>query len=100
MRYTTWKRDKQGKAKVRRHGFQMVPDFSGTAHAYCGETLPAASADLLTFHEEPKRESMQKGYITLSRFEFVGNMLISQPCAPMLFRQGPLPGPNLLMEFL
>ena len=28
-----WTRDRDGYAKVRRRGFQLVPDFSGTAHS-------------------------------------------------------------------
>ena len=34
-----WSRDSDNNARVRRKGFQIVPDFGGTAHAYCGESL-------------------------------------------------------------
>jgi hypothetical protein len=30
---------------VRRRGFELVPDFSGTAHSYIGCTLAAANVD-------------------------------------------------------
>ena len=43
-----WTPDQAGAAgavKVRRHGFPLSPDFSGTAHSYTGATLPAAIAD-------------------------------------------------------
>ena len=43
---------------------------------------------------------MWKAYINISRVEKADGLLIAQPFAPMLFRQGPLPGPTLLMEFL
>ena len=42
-----WYRDKFQQAPVRRRGFQLVPDFAGTAHAYCGETLEKCKGDLL-----------------------------------------------------
>ena len=38
-RYVTWTRDANNQATVRRRGFILVPDFAGTAHAYCGSTL-------------------------------------------------------------
>ena len=38
-RYVTWTRDANNNATVRRKGFILVPDFAGTAHAYCGSTL-------------------------------------------------------------
>ena len=34
------------------------------------------------------------GYISLSRVEMADNSLLAQPFAPMLFRQGPQPGPQ------
>ena len=32
----TWNLDRDQQAHVRRYGFPIVPDFGGTAHAYCG----------------------------------------------------------------
>eukprot|EP00973_Karenia_brevis_P009747 1316160-Karenia_brevis.AAC.1 len=40
------------------------------------------------------------GYISISRVEKVDNFLLAQAFPPMLFRQGPQPGPQLLMEYL
>ena len=48
-----WSRDGASKAPVSRKGFQIVPDFGGTAHAYCGESLDAAIGDLLEWHHKP-----------------------------------------------
>ena len=31
-----WSLDQQGARKIKRYGFPIVPDFGGTAHAYCG----------------------------------------------------------------
>ena len=45
-----WSRDAAGNAKVRRTGFPIVPDFGGTAHAFCGDTLKASIGDLLAWH--------------------------------------------------
>ena len=42
-----WTVDQAGQVKVIRHGFPIVPDFGGTAHAYCGGTLDAEIGDLL-----------------------------------------------------
>ena len=42
-----WYRDKLKQAPVRRRGFQLVPDFAGTAHAYCGDTLHKCKGELL-----------------------------------------------------
>ncbi len=42
-----WSLDKQGFVKVNRWGVPLVPDFGGTAHAYCGTTMEGAMGDLL-----------------------------------------------------
>ena len=41
---------------MRRHGFQLVPDFSGTAHSYTGYTLASAIGDCLQGDRKPRRE--------------------------------------------
>ena len=56
--YKIWSRDKDLNAKVRRKGFEVVPDFGGTAHAYCGESLEVATGDLFEWHRHPTHESM------------------------------------------
>ena len=96
--YKIWSRDKTLNAKVRRKGFEVVPDFGGTAHAYCGESLEVATGDLLEWHRRPSHESMLRAYIIKSRVRDVANLLIVQPFSPVLFRQGVLPGPDLLLR--
>ncbi len=54
----------------------------------------------MAYDVTPTRGNMLKGYCILSRVQSADGLLIAQPYAPMLFRQGPLPGPHLLMEVL
>jgi hypothetical protein len=56
--------------------------------------------DCLSFGAKPSRDDVLKGYVGISRAKNAEDLLIAQPFAPMLFRQGPLPGPKLLVEFL
>ena len=95
-----WSLDKAGAVKIQRFGFPIIPDFGGTAHAYCGSTLPAALGDLLPWWHKPRLEDMLKGYIIKSRVKETQDILIAQPYSPHLFRQGVLPGPQLLLDTL
>ena len=95
-----WSLDKAGAIKLKRFGFPIVPDFGGTAHAYCGSTLDAAIGDCLSWDERPRREGMLRAYIIKSRVRGAENMLIAQAYSPHLFRQGMLPGPQLLLDVL
>ena len=83
-----WSSDRNGTIRLKRFGFPIVPDFGGTAHAYCGSTLPAAIGDCLSWDERPRREDMLRAYIIKSRVRQAENMLIVQPYSPHLFRQG------------
>ena len=96
--YKIWSRHKDLNAKVRRKGFEVVPDFGGTAHAYCGENLEVATGDLLEWHRHQTHESMLRACNIKSRVRDVANLLIVQPYSPVLFRQGVLPGPDLLLR--
>ena len=95
-----WSLDKAGAVKIQRFGFPIIPDFGGTAHAYCGSTLPAALGDLLPWWHKPRLEDMLKGYIIKSRVKETQDILIAQPYSPHLFRQGVLPGPQLHLDTL
>ena len=95
-----WSLDKAGSIKLNRFGFPIVPDFGGTAHAYCGSTLDAAIGDCLSWDERPRRDAMLRAYIIKSRIREAENMLIVQPYSPHLFRQGMLAGPRLLLDVL
>ena len=48
-----WSVDKGEDVRVLRIGFRVVPDFGGTAHAYCCSTLDACIGDLLDWHTRP-----------------------------------------------
>ena len=97
--FRPWHLDKAGNNRIRRFGFQLVPDFSGTAHSYVGYTLKAALADCLSWDTAPTRDHMLRSYCTMSRTCTADTLLVMQPFAPMLFRQGELPGPHLMMEY-
>ena len=56
--FTPWHLDKAGNNRIRRFGFQLVPDFSGTAHSYVGYILKAALADCLAWDATPNRDHM------------------------------------------
>ena len=79
-------------------GFPLVPDFGGTAHAYCGSTLDAAVGDLLPWFKKPTWEDMRRAYIIKSRVRDASELLVVQPYSPALFMQGDLPGPDLRFE--
>ena len=95
-----WSLDANGQVKVRRFGFPIVPDFGGTAHAYCGSTLDACIGDLLPWYHRPRRDDALRAYIVMSRVQDVSDILLAQPYSPQLFRQGVLPGPDLLQKVL
>jgi hypothetical protein len=96
----TWFRDGACNAPVFRLGFPVVPDFAGTIHSYTGETLPAGIVDCLSVEDTPRPEDQLKSNIGIARMTAADGLLLAQPFAPMLFRQGPQQGPTLLMQFL
>ena len=95
-----WSLDSAGALKIMRSGFPVVPDFGGTAHAYCGSTMAAAIGDLLPWYKKPQLADMLKAYIIKSRVQKAENLMLVQRYSPHLFRQGLLPGPRLLLDVL
>ena len=87
--------DQGRKVEFKRFGFPVVPDFGGTAHAYCGTTLKACLSDLLAWQAKPSREASLRGYIIKSRVKGAERILLAQPYSPNLFRQGDILGPTL-----
>ena len=85
---------------MRRMGFAVAPEFGGTIHGYCGDTLDASLLDILEWHRKPCLEDMQKAYVGKSRARKADQQLIVQPYSPHLFRQGQMPGPTILMQML
>ena len=87
-----------GQVPVKRFGFPIVPDFGGTAHAYCGTSLEACIGDLLDWAQKPYKEAAVRGYIIKSRIRRAENLLLANPYSPWLFRLGAPPGPNYLLR--
>jgi hypothetical protein len=95
----SWCPDQARNVHINRTGFQVVPDFAGTIHSFVGSSLEAAMLDCLHFGRTPSREDMLRAYLGISRVTKKEGLLIVRPYHPMLFRQGALPGPELLMQF-
>ena len=95
-----WHLDKDNKVPIQRYGFPLIPDFGGTAHAYCGDTLKACVGDLMKWTTTPTMDQALRAYIIKSRVRDGSNLLLAQPYSPMLLRQGVQPGPHLLLETL
>lgn len=91
----SWQR---GALQIHRKGFQLAPDFAGTAHAYCGSTLDACKGDLLHWATNPTSDSMLRAYIIRSRVRATDDILIVQPYSPVLFQQELPRGPRLLLQ--
>ena len=97
----SWYLDGEGKqVEVRRFGFPIVPDFGGTAHAYCGTSLAACVGDLQEWWRKPTQETAVRGYIIKSRVRRAENLLLATPYSPHLFRLGAPPGPHYLLQTL
>ena len=96
--YVVWSRDGRGNAQVKRRGFRIIPDFAGTAHAYCGDTLERCKGDLLEWHATPSTDAMLRALIIKSRVRRAEDCLLVRPYSPALFRRGAAAGPQLLLE--
>ncbi len=100
MTVRNWSLDRDNQVQVKRHGFPIVPDFGGTAHAYCGDTLKACLGDLMKWNYLPTLDNALRAYIIKSRIREGDKLLLAQPYSPMLFRQGVQPGPHILRQVL
>ena len=65
--YRSWSPDAANNVKVRRLGFELVPNFAGTIHSFVGATLPAGILDCLHVTRTPSRDDMLKAYLGISR---------------------------------
>ena len=97
---TDWSLDKAELINVKRRGFALSPDFSSTIHSATGRTLESAVPDLGTIEDVPNSQRAMEGYIAISRVASAEGLIIAQPFAPALFRQGPAPYPTLLLQVL
>ena len=71
--HRSWSPDAAGNVKVRRTGFQLVPNFAGTIHSFVGATLQEGILDCLHFSRTPTRDDMLKAYLGISRTSFTGD---------------------------
>ena len=81
----TWNLDRNQQVHVRRYGFPIVPDFGGTAHAYCGDTLKTVIGDLMKWSYIPNLDNALRAYIIKSRVRHIDDLLLAQPYSPMFF---------------
>ena len=95
----TWHLDRMCQIVIRRKGFTIASDFSGTAHSFAGDNLPAAFIDCLPWNSKPDKAAQIGAYMSISRVRHIDDIYITQPYAPTLFSQGDLPGPELLLKF-
>ena len=94
-----WYLDQACKVRVRRKGFTVASDFSGTAHSFAGASLPAAFIDCLPWDAKPDKEAQVSAYMCISRVSYIDDICVTQPYAPSMFSMGDLPGPVLLLKF-
>ena len=95
-----WALDKKYKqVRVKRKGFTVASDFSGTAHSFAGATLRAAIVDCLPWNHQPSTEDQLMAYMCLSRVERIDDICVVAPFSPALFAGGDLPGPEILLRF-
>ena len=95
----TWHLDRDCRIGIQRKGFAVASDFSGTAHSFAGDNLKAAFIDCLPWDVKPDKAAQLSAYMTISRVSSMDDILIMQPFSPVLFAQGNLPGPELLLKF-
>ena len=88
----SWYLDQNKQVEIKRYGFPIVPDFGGTAHAYCGTSLEACIGDLQEWWMKPHKEASIRGYIIKSRIRRTENLILAGPYNPCLFRMGLLLG--------
>jgi len=96
----TWTVNKKTEAKAERRGFQLLPDYACTAHMVQGMTLLAMLADCGDLLDISQLKDMLASYVALSRVRAADGLLILRTFSRMLFKQGPPPGPHVLMKLL
>ena len=96
----SWLVNRQTEAKADRRGFQVLPDYACTAHMIQGATLLRLLADCGDVLDIPMLKDMLASYVTLFRVRSADGLLLLRAFSALLFKQGPPPGPHVLMKFL
>ncbi len=94
-----WYLDKECQVGVKRKGFTVAPNLSGTAHSFAGESLSAAFVDCFPWDVQPDQSKQLAAYMSFSRLSHVDDLFLLQAYAPGMLEQGELQGPDLLLRF-
>ena len=78
----------------------MVPDFASTAFMIQGETLEACIADCGDVLDPVGLSELMTTYVILSRVKRAGALLLFRAFSHLLFQQGSMPGPHVLLKWL
>ena len=95
-----WVINKQTKAKAKRRGFPLIPDYGSTSHLVQGESLEAEIGDCGDALDNTSQQDSLSSYVMLSRVRRANGLLLLRAFSPNLFRRGPPPGPYCLMKLL
>ena len=98
--YRTWELNAAQGAKIRRHGFTLLPDYASTAFMIQGATLPAAIADCGDVSDAGGLAELMTTYVILSRVKSANGLLLLRAFCANLFQMGALPGPYCLLKLL
>ena len=93
-RTRVWKLNRRTGHKVKRRGFNPLPDFASTAHMIQGATLDAAFVDPQDVANKVGLTLQIAVYVCLSRVKELLNVCVLQPLSPLLFKRGPPTGPH------
>lgn len=96
----TWTLKTSTGAKIRRHGFSLLPDYAWTAFMSQGMNLEAGLADCGDVLGFPGLSEQMNKYVVLSRFTRADGLLLMRAFSHELFRTGVPPGPHCLFKFL
>merc|ERR1739841_472580 len=98
--YRTWELNAAQGAKIRRHGFTLLPDYASAAFMIQGATLPAAIADCGDVSDTGGLSELMTTYVILSRVKSADGLLLLRAFCPNMFQMGALPGPHCLLKLL
>ena len=96
----TWILNESSGARIKRHGFTLLPDYAWTAFMSQGMNRKAGLADCGDVLDIPGLSEQMTTYVVLSRFTKACGLLVMRAFSHELFRSGAAPGPECLLKFL
>ena len=96
----TWELNDNSKAKIRRRGFPLSPNYASTAFMIQGSTLSACLADCGDILDRTGFSEFLTAYVILSRVINADGLLLLRAFSPELFAIGPPPGAHCLLRLL